>query len=373
MDVVERANSAVQRRWEKLSKVGEGTYAVVYRGREVATGRQVAIKKIKVGQFKDGLDMSAVREVKYLREIHHPNVIELLDVFSAKKNLNLVLEFLESDLELIIKDRSTVFLPADIKSWLAMTLRGLEFCHRNFILHRDLKPNNLLVAADGQLKIADFGLARDFADPGHKMTCQVITRWYRPPELLFGCRYYSSAVDMWSVGCIFAELMLRVPYLPGESDMDQLKTTFRALGTPTEEEWPGHTKLPDYVPVGQFPKPQLRDLFTAASTEAVSLLGKFLTYEPRKRIAAKETLFHPYFFALPYPTHPSKLPKAKNAHSSRPHPLEELDANSPAFSPKPAVPVKKGAETNRSKRKTSITEGIGEGRNVARKLDFTGS
>lgn len=119
----------------------------------MATGRQVAIKKIKVGLFKDGLDMSAIREVKYLREVHHPNVIEvmdgigfinpfshpffqLLDVFSAKKNLNLVLEFLESDLELIIKDRSNVFLPADIKSWLAMTLRGLEFCHRKFILHR---------------------------------------------------------------------------------------------------------------------------------------------------------------------------------------------------------------------------------------------
>lgn len=125
-----------------------------------------------------------------------------------------------------------------------------------------MKPNNLLIASDGQLKIADFGLARGFADPGYKMTCQVITRyvlayatpcrrrlsfytynlspprWYRPPELLFGSRYYSTAVDIWSVGCIFAELMLRTPYLPGESDMDQLKTTFRALGTPTEDEWP---------------------------------------------------------------------------------------------------------------------------------------
>lgn len=202
---------------------------------------------------------------------------QLLDVFSSKTNLNLVLEFLETDLELVIKDRSLVFLPADIKAWIAMTFRGLEFCHRNWILHRvglsplhvalnrnsrrhtqDLKPNNLLIAADGQLKLADFGLARDFADPGYKMTCQVITRyvssfispqisisygrtnprWYRPPELLFGCRYYSTAVDIWSVGCIFAELMLRTPYLPGESDMDQLKTTFRALGTPTEEDWP---------------------------------------------------------------------------------------------------------------------------------------
>lgn len=130
-------------------------------------------------------------------------------------------------------------------------------------------------------------------------------RWYRPPELLFGSRYYSTAVDIWSVGCIFAELMLRIPYLPGESDMDQLKTTFRALGTPTEEEWPvskmlcqlvlfsahshsqGHTKLPDYVPVGQFPKPPLRDLF-AASADTLNLLSKCLIYEPRKRISTRE-------------------------------------------------------------------------------------
>ncbi|KAI9432644.1 CMGC/CDK/CDK7 protein kinase [Lactarius psammicola] len=277
MDAVEKANAERQKRWVKDQKVGEGTYAVVYRGRELATGRKIAIKKIKVGQFKDGLDMSAVREVKYLRELHHPNVIELLDVFSSKTNLNLVLEFLDTDLEMIIKDRSLVFLPADIKSWMAMMFRGLEFCHRNFILHRDLKPNNLLIASDGQLKIADFGLARDVADPGYKMTCQVITRWYRPPELLFGCRYYSTAVDIWS------------PYLPGESDMDQLKTTFRALGTPTEEEWPGHTKLPDYVSIGQFPRTgPLRDLFTAASADTLNLLSKCIIYEPRKRISARD-------------------------------------------------------------------------------------
>ncbi|KIL00759.1 hypothetical protein PAXRUDRAFT_7974 [Paxillus rubicundulus Ve08.2h10] len=363
MDAVEQANAERQKRWVKDQKVGEGTYAVVYRGREASTGRKVAVKKIKVGQFKDGLDMSAIREVKYLRELHHQNVIELLDVFSSKTNLNLVLEFLDSDLEIIIKDRSLVFLPADIKSWMAMTFRGLEFCHRNFILHRDLKPNNLLIASNGQLKLADFGLARDFADPGYKMTCQVITRWYRPPELLFGCRYYSTAVDIWSVGCIFAELMLRTPYLPGETDMDQLKTIFRALGTPTEEDWPGHTKLPDYVPVGQFPRTPLRDLFTAASGDTLNLLSKTLTYEPRKRISAKEALHHPYFTSLPYPTHPSKLPKPLSSHSSRP--LEEVDGNvdlAPHGAPAKAAPP------NKLKRKLSSP--IDDLRPLARRLDF---
>ncbi|GLB41753.1 putative protein kinase superfamily protein [Lyophyllum shimeji] len=365
MDAVEKENTERQRRWAKDRKVGEGTYAVVYQGREVATGRKVAIKKIKVGQFKDGLDMSAIREVKYLRELRHQNVIELLDVFSSKTNLNLVLEFLDSDLEMVIKDRSLVFLPADIKSWMAMTFRGLEFCHRNFILHRDLKPNNLLLAADGQLKIADFGLARDFADPGYKMTSQVITRWYRPPELLFGSRYYSSAVDIWSVGTIFAELMLRIPYLPGESDMDQLKTIFRALGTPTEEEWPGHTKLPNYVPVGQFPKPPLRDLFTAASADALNLLSKCLIYEPRKRITAKEALFHPYFTALPYPTHPSKLPKCTTHLPARP--LEEVNGNVEMNSSGPGV----RANNSRLKRKLSSPVDDTKTRSIARRLDFT--
>ncbi|EJD47894.1 Pkinase-domain-containing protein [Auricularia subglabra TFB-10046 SS5] len=326
--------SSPKERWVKDAKIGEGAYAVVYKGHESTSGRQVAIKKFKAGQSKDGLDLSAIREVKCLRELHHPNVIELLDVYTTlKQNLNIVLEYLDGgDLELVIKDRSLVFLPADIKSWMAMTCRGLEFCHRNSILHRDLKPSNLLISANGELKLADFGLARPFADPYYDtLSCRVITRWYRPPELLFGCMYYSSAVDMWSVGCIFAELMLRVPFLAGDTDIDQLKTIFRALGTPTEADWPGYTKLPDYCPVGQFPRPRLRDLFTAATTDALNLLVHFLVYDPNKRISAKDALGHPYFFALPNPSHPSKLPKVtKRAECV--YPLEELDGNAVAQS-----------------------------------------
>ncbi|KAG8731651.1 TFIIH complex serine/threonine-protein kinase subunit kin28 [Ceratobasidium sp. 428] len=364
MDVVEKANSLVAKKWTKDMKIGEGTYAVVYKGRQASTDRKIAIKKIKVAQMKEGLDQSAIREVRYLRELHHPNVIELLDVFSTKTNLNLVLEFLETDLEAVIKDRSSVFLPADIKSWMAMALRGLEYCHRNWVLHRDLKPNNLLIAADGQLKLADFGLARDFADPGQKMTCQVITRWYRPPELLYGARYYSTGVDMWSVGCIFAELMLRTPYLPGESDMDQLKTIFRALGTPTEEDWPGHTSLPDYTSFGHFPKSPLKLLFSAASTEALDLLSKFLIYDPRKRISAYDALNHTYFFNAPYPTHPSRLPKASTPLAPRPLPPDELEGKE-ALSGVKASGTKLG-----TKRKASGSHEERE-RSVSRKLVFT--
>lgn len=194
--------------------------------------------------------MSAIREVKFLQELRHPNIIEvrahrfdplttqLLDVFSSKSNLNLVLEFLDTDLELIIKDKALLFQPADIKSWMLMMLKGIDFCHRNWVLHRDLKPNNLLIAKDGVLRLADFGLAREYADPRARMTSQVVTRWYRAPELLMGARAYGGGVDIWAAGCIFAELLLRVPYMAGDTDMHQLTLICKALGTPTEAEWP---------------------------------------------------------------------------------------------------------------------------------------
>jgi len=176
-----------------------------------------------------------------------------------------------------------------------------------------MKPNNLLIASDGTLKIADFGLAREFADPGTRMTCQVVTRWYRPPELLYGARAYSTGVDIWAVGCIFAELMLRTPYLAGENDFDQLNTIFRALGTPTEQEWPGHKRLADYVEFPKQYKQPLELLFSAAGDDAIDFLECCLKFDPRKRINSRQALRHQYFSSTPYPTHPQNLPKPKGA------------------------------------------------------------
>lgn len=136
----------------------------------------VAIKKIKAGAFKDGIDISAIREIKFLRELSHPNVIALLGTFSKSQSLSLVLEYLDTDLEAIIKDKTLVFKPGDVKSWMAMSLRGLDFCHSRGVLHRDLKPNNLLISSKGELKLADFGLARETGDVDSRMTCQVVTR-----------------------------------------------------------------------------------------------------------------------------------------------------------------------------------------------------
>ena len=299
-------------RYEKDKKIGEGTYAVVYQGWAIRKDEdkpvKIAIKKIKAGQFKDGLDISAIREVKFLKGLEHPNIIKLIDVFAHKTSLSLVLEYLDTDLEVLIKNKNVIFSAADVKSWMLMLLRGLWHCHRHFVLHRDLKPNNLLLAADGTLKLADFGLARDYGDPNRPMTSQAVTRWYRPPELLLGSKQYGVYVDMWSVGCIFAELMLRTPYFAAETDIGQLQTIFRALGTPTLDDWPGMQLLPDYHEFAVFPKTPMASLFTAASQDTLDLLERMVVFDPLQRITADQAIDHQYFRNKPRPTEPSKLP-----------------------------------------------------------------
>lgn len=315
--------SVPQSKYTKDKKVGEGTYAVVYLGVQKVTKRKIAIKEIKTGLFKDGLDMSALREVKYLQELRHPNVIELVDVFSTTNNLNLVLEFLPCDLEVLIKSTDVTFLVADIKSWLLMTFRGLHHCHRMSILHRDLKPNNLLLAPDGQLKIADFGLARALGNVNEDLSSNVVTRWYRAPELLFGAKHYTGAIDVWSVGIIFAELMLRIPYLPGKDDVDQLDVTFKALGTPTEQIWPNVTSLPLYNALRVYPPPsrqELRNRFIAATDKALDLMISMTQLDPSRRCNTTQALLHDYFIELPRPTDPQNLPKKKPA-------VKQEDAN----------------------------------------------
>jgi cyclin-dependent kinase 7 len=260
----------------------------------------------------------AVRELKHLQEISHPNIISLLSVFSSKdQNLNLVLEFLPlGDLEMLIKDVEGVrYGAADIKAWMGMLTRAIWFCHENFVLHRDIKPNNLLIAADGEVKLADFGLARSFSDPYRIMTSNVITRWYRPPELLFGAKHYSGAVDIWSVGLVFAELVIRTPYIAGDTEVHQVNLICQAVGTPNEENWPGVSKLPEYT-VPEPPNPvRLRDYylgtFGTAGQEGVDLLMKMLILDPTRRITAREALEHGWWAADPKPTKKQDLPKKR--------------------------------------------------------------
>ncbi|XP_042516601.1 cyclin-dependent kinase D-1-like isoform X1 [Macadamia integrifolia] len=305
-------------RYLKREVLGEGTYGVVYKAIDTKTGQMVAIKKIRLGKYKEGVNFTALREIKLLKELQDPNIIKLFDAFPHKENLHLVFEFMESDLEAVIRDRNIFLSPADIKTYIQMTLKGLAHCHKKWVLHRDMKPNNLLIGADGHLKLADFGLARIFGSPDRKFTHQVFARWYRAPELLFGTKQYGSGVDVWAAACIFAELLLRRPFLQGSSDMDQLGKIFAAFGTPKASQWPDLIHLPDYVEYQFVPAPPLHSLFKMASDDALDLLSKMFTYDPKARISAQQALEHRYFSSLPAPTKPALLPRPVRKGESKP-------------------------------------------------------
>ncbi|KAI9842432.1 MAG: TFIIH complex serine/threonine-protein kinase subunit kin28 [Thelocarpon superellum] len=319
-DLIELVNEETRQTYVKDKKLGEGTYAIVYLGHlRERPQALVAIKKIKVlADNRDGISMDSIREIKYLQELSHPNIIALHSVFSSKnQNLNLVLEYLPlGDLEQLIRNVDGVrYGAADVKAWMCMLGRAVWFCHENFVLHRDIKPNNLLIAADGEVKLADFGLARSFSDPYPNMTHQVITRWYRPPELLYGARHYSGAVDVWSMGAVFAELILRTPFLPGDTDVHQIELICQAIGTPTEDRWPGVSKLPDYVPIGPdkvrplLGRDHFSSLFGTSGPSGVDLLMSMMSLDPRRRPTARQILQHAWWTAEPRPTKKGDLPR----------------------------------------------------------------
>lgn len=230
------------------------------------TGQKVALKQFQ-DQFKLGLSIEALREIKLLRElsiIPHKNILQLIDVFEHDNFIYLALEFCPADKfkdfkDVILSDKIPLLSPSDIKAYMHMLLNGIAHCHERYILHRDLKPENILIGSeDGELKIADFGLGKGFSSPNSNLTDLVVTLWYRAPELIFGARQYGGAIDIWSLGCIFAELMLRVPIWQGKTEMDQLRLIFGTLGTPNEVSWPGVTSLPFYVEFKSQPKFPLR-------------------------------------------------------------------------------------------------------------------
>ncbi|XP_047338653.1 cyclin-dependent kinase D-1-like [Impatiens glandulifera] len=312
-----KLSKKVADRYLKREILGEGTYGVVYKAIDTKTGNIVAIKKIRLGKQKEGVNVTALREIKLLKEMKDPYIIELSDAFPYKENLHLVFEFMETDLEAVIHDKNIVLSPADIKSYIQMTLKGLAFCHKKWVLHRDMKPNNLLIGPNGQLKLADFGLARLYGSPDRKLTHQVFARWYRAPELLFGAKAYGPAVDIWAAACIFAELLLRKPLLQGKSDMDQLGKIFAAFGTPKSSQWPDMQYLPDYVEYQYVPGKPLRQLFPMASDDALDLLSKMFMYDPKGRITAQQALEHRYFSSGPPPTEPIMLPRPPLKKDSR--------------------------------------------------------
>ncbi|RKP10988.1 kinase-like domain-containing protein [Thamnocephalis sphaerospora] len=283
--------------YQKLEKVGEGTYGVVYKAKERATGRTVALKKIRLDSEDEGVPSTAMREISLLKELKHTNVVELLDIIHNDTKLYLVFEFLDLDLKRYMDSTVPNGMTADhVKSYLRQLVEGIRFCHGRRVMHRDLKPQNLLIDQQGLLKLGDFGLARAFGVPLRAYTHEVVTLWYRAPEILLGSKHYAPAMDLWSVGCIFAEMVLRHPLFPGDSEIDELFRIFRVLGTPNDDIWPGVSSLPDYKP--SFPKwtPQpLSKVVPGLDPHGLDLLRRMLIYDPAKRISAKQALQHPYF------------------------------------------------------------------------------
>lgn len=329
--------------FERLNKIDEGTYGVVYRAKDKKTGEIVALKKVKMEKEREGFPLTSLREINILLSFHHPSIVDVKEVVvgSNLDSIFMVMEYMEHDLKGLMETMKQPFSQSEVKCLMLQLLEGIKYLHDNWVLHRDLKTSNLLLNNRGELKICDFGLARQYGSPLKPYTHLVVTLWYRAPELLLGAKQYSTAIDMWSLGCIMAELLSKEPLFNGKTELDQIDKIFRTLGTPSETIWPGFSKLPG-VKVN-FVKHQynlLRKKFPATSftgspvlsDSGFDLLNKLLTYDPEKRITAEAALNHDWFREVPLPKSKDFMPTfpAQHAQDRRvrrimksPDPLEE--------------------------------------------------
>ncbi|KAJ7837188.1 kinase-like domain-containing protein [Mycena olivaceomarginata] len=280
-------------------RIGEGTYATVFKGRSKTTNEIVALKEINL-DAEEGTPSTAIREISLMKELKHVNIVRLHDVIHTETKLILIFEFCEQDLKKYMDqhgDRGALD-PATVRSFMFQLLKGTNFCHENQVLHRDLKPQNLLINRKGELKLGDFGLARAFGVPVNTFSNEVVTLWYRAPDVLLGSRTYSTSIDVWSCGCIFAEMISGVPLFRGKDAQDQLLHILRILGTPPDATLTKMAKDSPEITLKPFPrcpKVDLQQILPKASPAAIDLLERLLKFDPAERISAVDALSHPYF------------------------------------------------------------------------------
>lgn len=297
--------------YERLGKISEGTYGVVHKARDKKTGEIVALKKIKTSKEREGFPLTALREITILGSFKHPSLVKMKEVVTDDfDGVYMVMEYIDHELKSYMEKQKQPFSQSEVKRLMIQLLQGLSYLHDNWVIHRDLKTSNLLLTNNGELKICDFGMSRQYGHPVKNYTSLVVTLWYRAPEVLLGMKNYTTAIDMWSVGCIMAEMLSKKPLFDGQREVEQIDKIFRTLGTPNEGVWPGYGKLPGVkmCSVKQGCN-NLRKRFPAASfmgspviTEmGFDLLNRFLTYDPEKRITAEEALSHGWFCESPLP------------------------------------------------------------------------
>ncbi|CAL1382043.1 unnamed protein product [Linum trigynum] len=321
----EALNGWIPRRadtFEKIDKIGSGTYSNVYKARDLLTGKVVALKKVRFDNLEPESVKFMAREILILRRLDHTNVVKLEGLVTSRMScsLYLVFEYMDHDLAGLAASPDVKFTEPQVKCYMHQLLSGLEHCHKRGVLHRDIKGSNLLIDNEGVLRIADFGLA-SFFDPNrkHPMTSRVVTLWYRPPELLLGATDYGVGVDLWSAGCILAELLAGKPIMPGRTEVEQLHKIYKLCGSPSDEYWK-KSKLPNatlFKPREPYRR-SIRETFKDFPPSSFPLIETLLAIDPAERQTATAALKSEFFMTEPYACEPSSLPKYP--------PSKEIDA-----------------------------------------------
>ncbi|KAJ6253917.1 cyclin-dependent kinase 12 [Anaeramoeba flamelloides] len=310
-------------KYQIIKKIGKGVYGEVYKGICKQTGKKVALKKINLKLYSEGFPHTAIREITIVKILNHENVVKLFEIVKSSDNvisknysIYIVFEYLKHDLSgLMLSPYIQAFALPHIKSLLLQLCTGLAYIHENGIIHRDIKTSNLFLSKIGLLKIGDFGLARQYYGSS-TYTKNMVTISYRAPELLLGDSNYTNAIDMWSVGCIFAELLLKVTLFPEETDIGQLELIWELCGTPDVNKWKSVEKLElyqKYRPKKSKPR-KIKKTFAKLPKDALNLLDKFLKLNPSKRITAKKALKHQFFKNPPFPSLPKSIVNYPSSH-----------------------------------------------------------